>query len=71
LSPYIYYLYAISFSYDIQKQGSLICKHLSRSEIQNEIGALINAILALLNDDDSETLLIGNGYCHFDVMFDK
>jgi len=48
-----------------------MCKHFSRAEIQNEIGALINTIVALLNDGDSEILLIENGYCHFDVIFDK
>ncbi len=41
--------------------------HLSRLDSENEIGKMIQQVLALRDDDDTEPLYIADCYCHFDV----
>jgi hypothetical protein len=53
------------------QQISIIRKHLSRSEIEGEISAMIKNISALVKDNNGETIYIADGYCRFDILFDK
>ncbi len=42
-----------------------------RLDIENEIGKMIQDIVALKDDDDKEPLYIADCYCHLDILFQK
>ncbi|CAF1131023.1 unnamed protein product [Adineta steineri] len=44
---------------------------LTRQEIRDEIGAMARSILSYSNKNDREVLLVCDGYCKLDVLFEK
>ncbi|CAF1062857.1 unnamed protein product [Adineta steineri] len=44
---------------------------LTRQEIRDEVGAMARSILSYSNKNDREVLLVGDGYCKLDVLFEK
>jgi hypothetical protein len=59
------------YVYTQLKKRYVTHKHLSREEIEKEISTMVKNILRLIKDDDNEILFIVDGYCHFDVLFQK
>ncbi|UJR18793.1 hypothetical protein I4U23_005699 [Adineta vaga] len=46
-------------------------RFICRLDIQNEIGNMIEGVLALNEDGDKEYLYIADCYCHLDILFEK
>ncbi|CAF3175731.1 unnamed protein product, partial [Rotaria sp. Silwood2] len=60
----------VVMSYLPERQGS-IRKHLSRAEIQEEIGRMVMNIVAPVGFTDAEPMLLVDGYAHMDILFEK
>jgi hypothetical protein len=55
----------------MHEKPSILRTHLSRLEIEAEIRLMVKNILDLIDDYNDKTLIVVDGYCHLDILFDK